>query len=438
MIKKLGIGIIFVISAVNLYGMEMQDPMETKIKKEESDEVGHIKEMPHEVLAHIVRYVTGLRVPQTVSAKSEYDTLKKGLEEAKKDINSLTLTDKYFKQLLDSTNKESWLHKQYKCELCQGEKPYTTAFYNALELHKLQIHKTIQWLRTIIQPLNNSRFHPLYKGAEATCILIAEKCVRVLAGLEEPSLVLPKTEDLDIIFRQSEDGTITYHEVVRREQAQLVAPQQFIETIDILEDTAKVYVDLTQTLERRSLKYITSTLSTIAEDIQALPGSASSEGKDKTLCGLIYYYYKDLDAGYLANFYRDRYGNLFFVDAQSEFIAKAPPTHKLNYALKDEVFFYPLPPKSGYYLKRWLGLFHDQQSSMVEDIPSKLHLRDEEAREQTDSITYISDGELSEDINIDQEESEENSIEDDISTGDLDNQIQKNILGHKRKRIEEE
>src|SRR5262245_34212958 len=74
-------------------------------------------------------------------------------------------------------------------------------------LHKL---KTKKWLEKVIQPLNNGRYHPLHKGAQANCTLIAEKCVRVLAGLEQPELVPVKREDVDITFREDEEGSVTY------------------------------------------------------------------------------------------------------------------------------------------------------------------------------------------------------------------------------------
>jgi hypothetical protein len=134
MIKKLGIGIAFIASLANLYDMEVD------AQKAKSEEIDHVKDLPNEVLAHIVSYVTGLREEQTVSGESKHNTLEKGLKEAKKDITSLSLTNKRLKELLDATNKKSWLHGQYKCELCPEEKPYTTAFYNALALHKLQKH----------------------------------------------------------------------------------------------------------------------------------------------------------------------------------------------------------------------------------------------------------------------------------------------------------
>jgi uncharacterized C2H2 Zn-finger protein len=318
---------------------------------------------------------------------------------------------------------------------------------NLEKVKLVQKLETIKWVREIIHPLNDGRFHPLHKGAQANCTLIAEKCVRVLAGLATPSLVAVKREDLDITFKQSEDGTIIYHEVIRPEQAELRPPQLFIEIIEQLEGVPKAHVDLTQTTAINSLKYITSTLLTLSRDIQSLPGSAATAGEDKTLCGLIYYYYKDIDAGHLANFYRDRHGNLFFVDAQSESITDVPPTKILDYELKDEVFFCALAPNGGYFIKRELGLWQARPDQMDEDTyaagvakaalvesVTKSRFKDEGILEPTDSMLLNADDELIDSISNSTTYQERSSAEEDTFSENSDNSSQSQVTGHKRKR----
>ena len=220
------------------------------------------------------------------------------------------------------------------------------------DLEQRQKTEVWHWLLERISPLNAGRFKTKSKGAKSNCTLIAEKCVKVLAGLEHPSLVPARKKNLDITFRVDEHGTIVYHEVKRLEQAGLVSYQEFTETVDLLDSQTRINIDLTQDTTRDGLKYIASSRPTISDDIKNLPGSAVSQGADKTLAGLIYYYYQDIDAGHLANFFRDALGNVFFVDAQSQEIIDTPPTKVLNYTLKQELFFYPVPPQSGYFIKK--------------------------------------------------------------------------------------
>ncbi len=232
------------------------------------------------------------------------------------------------------------------CMLEQTSMPHTQV------VTKLQKPEVIQWILERIQPLNAGRlFKAKNTGARSNCTLLAEKCVKVLAGLEKPSLVPARKRNFDITFRTADNNAIVYHEVKRAEQAELVPHQEFTETIDLLDTIAKTNIDTTQAPKQDSLKYITSHRSTITEDIKNLAGSAESHGEDKTLAGLIYYYYKNYDAGHLANFFRDNVGNVFFIDAQNENITEIPPTKVLNYDLKDELFFYPLTPRNGYFIK---------------------------------------------------------------------------------------
>ena len=205
--------------------------------------------------------------------------------------------------------------------------------------HEVQKAAVVQWIKERIQSLNAGRFKTKSKGAKSNCTLIAEKCVKALSGLEELALVSTCNKN---------------YEIRRSEQVELIPYQEFIETIDMLDSDNNVItpICLTQVHKRNSIKYIITTRSSIIEDIQNLPGSAESLGEDKTLAGLIYYYYQDVDAGHLANFFRDKTGNVFFIDVQSEETIATVPTKVLDYELKEEVFFYPLSPKSGYFIEQ--------------------------------------------------------------------------------------
>jgi hypothetical protein len=139
MIKRLGISIALVASVVSLYGMEMQDSMEMEGQKEEVKEIDYLKYVPSDIVKYIVSYVTGLRTENVSKNKKELEV---GLAEVVKDIKSLRLVYKCFKDLIKS-DKEGWFRKQHQCEICPKENLYKTAYYNALLLHKLQAHPFI-------------------------------------------------------------------------------------------------------------------------------------------------------------------------------------------------------------------------------------------------------------------------------------------------------
>lgn len=219
-----------------------------------------------------------------------------------------------------------------------------------LEIQAKQKEETKQWLLSRIKPINAGRFNTV-KGARSNCTLVAEECVKVLAGLKEPEKVPARSHTIDMIAKTDDSGRVVSFEVEREEQAQLITQQEFIDTIDLVNNAAKTDIDLTTTFAP-TIKYITSNKYTIIDDIKNLPGTCASKGQDKKLAGLIYYFYEGIEAGHLANFYRDEQGNIFFVDAQNETVSATPPTKVLKYSLKYELFFFPLAPKSGYFVKK--------------------------------------------------------------------------------------
>lgn len=223
--------------------------------------------------------------------------------------------------------------------------------------------ESVEWLSRLIAPLNAGRFcNRNNPGARSNCTLIAEKCAKVLAGLEEPKRIPARKNNLDIIWQENEEGRVLSVEVIRKNQVDLVPIQEFIETIDLVSDQFKSTINLTQSFEKESVKYITSSRECIQSDLAGIAGSAISQGKDKTLTGIVYYYYGER-AGHLANFFRDKHGHVFFVDAQSEEITESPPNQVLDYSIKDEVFFFPLPPQGGYFIKKEPGSIKKEKSA---------------------------------------------------------------------------
>lgn len=212
---------------------------------------------------------------------------------------------------------------------------------------------SVKWISRLIAPINAGRFkNDKNPGAKSNCTLVAEKCVKVLAGLEESKKVPALKNNLDISWQENENGRVVSLEVIRKNQADLIPLQEFIETVNLINDQFKSTIDLTPlSFEKESVKYITSSRERIRLDIASIAGSAISEGRDKTLTGIVYYYYGNW-AGHLANFFRDEHGHVFFVDAQSEEITETPAAQVLDYSTKDEIFFFPLPPKGGYFIKK--------------------------------------------------------------------------------------
>lgn len=210
----------------------------------------------------------------------------------------------------------------------------------------------IKEIRERIKPINAERF-ATDKRARANCSYVAEICARVLAGVGEVELAPLRKKNLTITTRQNEEDQIVYHEVISKEQASLVTFQNFVETINLLDDEeSTAEIDLTTSSSRGIAKYIQSSIDSIILDLHSLPGSNISEGKDKTLTGLIYYYYEGNQAGHLANFFRTKEDYLFFVDAQNEDISETPPQNVLDYTInKHSIFYFVVKPSSGYYVK---------------------------------------------------------------------------------------
>lgn len=228
-----------------------------------------------------------------------------------------------------------------------------------------ELQEKIQSIKTIrekIRPINDQRFHT-NSDAQRNCVYVAEECVKVLAGLKEPQRAPLKSGSQDIVFRRDNDKVV-YHEVLSTQQAHLVTFQDFIETINLIEPDCPIEINLLEPSSRGIAKYIQSSWETLISNLQSLPGSNESEGKDKTLTGLIYYYYEDKQAGdgHLANFFRTKEGNLFFVDAQNEEISETPPQMVFNVPInKNEVFYFVAKPSSGYYIKKEKEIFIKQE-----------------------------------------------------------------------------
>lgn len=269
--------------------------------------------------------------------------------------------------------------------------------------------KTVQWLQENIAPLNEGRFYTKMKGAKSNCTLLAEKCVRVLSGLEKPTRVAAVKNNLNVVIRKDDSNRIVYHEVYRQQQSILVPPSEFVETINLLEsEKTLTHIDLSQSsTKEESLKYIASTLNTIAEDLKNLPGDAQSSGTDKTLTGLIYYYFHNNKmTGHLANFYRSKEGDVYFVDAQTEEIDDSAPQLYLDEPFADEVFYYALPPSSGYYIKKEPGLLKIKSESGIVHETISLNLPNEEHNSMNDQEKLLSNANNDNNIALNEEMSQ--------------------------------
>lgn len=208
-------------------------------------------------------------------------------------------------------------------------------------------------IRVKIRPINAQRYEK-NALARSNCVYVAEECVRVLSGRAGKTHQAPlRRKNLTITDRR-DNNNIVYHEVLSKEQADLVSFQDFTETISLLDDKkSSTEIDLSLVSSRGIAKYIQSNLNNLASDLKNIPGTADSNGDDKTLTGLIYYYYENIDAGHLANFYRSKQGYLFFVDAQSEEITESPPEKIFNANIrKNSIFYFIAKPKLGYYVKK--------------------------------------------------------------------------------------
>lgn len=239
------------------------------------------------------------------------------------------------------------------------EEQYLAQLENLTDVNqKIELQQklvTVKWLKEKIAPINGGRAEKI-PNARKNCVLVAEECLRVLSGTKEPELVPAKKMNLDITLGiESKTNKIVYHEVHRQQQIEMLAMAEFNELIEILDEKNKVEIDLQQK-PRTGVKYITTKHSDITAELKSLAGSSSSNGSDKTLVGLIYYHYKNKKAGHLANFFRDSHGHVFFVDAQLEKISDETPKKIFNYVLTEEVFYFVIPPKNGFYVKKEIDL----------------------------------------------------------------------------------
>lgn len=202
---------------------------------------------------------------------------------------------------------------------------------------------TIKWIREKIAPIN-------IQNSIKNCTLVAEKCLKVLAGLEAPDPINNTKRNIDIEFRTNDDGDIIYLDVLRKEQLNILPPQEYKEISDLISD--KTIIDFTSENKRDRIHYQISTLDTLSYDISLLPGSMASNGHDKTMVGFVYGFYKNTPGAHLFNFMRDSVGNIFFVDAQSRDITEILPHFIYDNELRDKIYFFSLPPESGYFIKR--------------------------------------------------------------------------------------
>jgi hypothetical protein len=175
---------------------------------------------------------------------------------------------------------------------------------------------TINWLVQKILPINGyGKRYSNYLGAQVNCTLVAEDCAQVLAGRKLPSLVPMNWEYPEIIQGTNDNsGKCIYHYTSRKQQIMMFNANFYVEEVDVTNDNCVSDVSVEKFVQKDGIKYITSNLSTIIKDLQSISGTMESKGKDFTLTGLIYYNYKyNQDGGHFANFYRNSFGDLFFI-----------------------------------------------------------------------------------------------------------------------------